>query len=429
MSLRRCPTTAAATMQRIQRLHRHFSSSMAAPRPPLPPFTQATAAQKVRAAEDAWNTRDAKRVAQAYTVDSQWRNRSEFLTGRDEIEAFLTRKWAKESQYRLIKELFAFNDNRIAVRFAYEWQDAATKQWYRAYGNENWIFDDQGYMAKRYASINDVPIKESERKYHWKQGERRPDDHPSLSDLGLFNTELTPLIESKCCPESSPSMAAIYRGSPSRFPFGSSPVGPTHYTTSAGDHSAGISLTAPLPGQSASSMPMRYNAYAVEGHSVPLPSISPTSRTHSMSVHQHTSMAALNLAMSAALPPPGATLGLLHTTTTTSATRHSYAAGTLNSGALRPSPVPLYLGNQLSNGASSPMFVNPAYSSKAFLNNGLERPHSPEMLMVSPGVPTPVELSIYENKQPTGLLHVTIGNQTVEFLDGVANMPQRKRTA
>ncbi|KAF1323047.1 50s ribosomal protein l21, partial [Globisporangium splendens] len=153
------------------------------PRGPLPPFTRESAALKVRAAEDAWNSRDPHKVAQAYTVDSQWRNRSEFIRGRQEIEAFLTRKWSGEGEYRLIKELFAFDGNRIAVRFAYEWFSVSEKQWYRAYGNENWEFDDKGYMAKRFASINDVAIGEHERKYHWPQG-RRPDDHPSLSDLG-----------------------------------------------------------------------------------------------------------------------------------------------------------------------------------------------------------------------------------------------------
>jgi uncharacterized protein len=151
-------------------------------RPPIPDFTFETATMKVRSAEDAWNTRDPQRVAEAYTLDSAWRNRSEFVNGRGEIVAFLTRKWQKEKDYRLIKELFAFNGNRIAVRFAYEWNDGV--QWYRAYGNENWVFDDLGYMAKRYACINDIPIEESERKFHWPQG-RRPIDHPSLSELGL----------------------------------------------------------------------------------------------------------------------------------------------------------------------------------------------------------------------------------------------------
>lgn len=152
-------------------------------RPPLPPFTRDTAIQKVRLAEDAWNSRDPARVALAYTPDSQWRNRSEFPRGRAEIEAFLTRKWAREIEYRLIKELWAFADNRIAVRFAYEWRDDAGN-WFRSYGNENWEFDANGLMARRYASINALPIAESERKFHWEQG-RRPDEHPGLSELGL----------------------------------------------------------------------------------------------------------------------------------------------------------------------------------------------------------------------------------------------------
>lgn len=152
-------------------------------RPPVPPFTRETAAQKVRMAEDGWNNRDPQKVALAYTIDSQWRNRAEFVTGREQIIAFLTRKWAIEHKYRLIKELWAFNDNHIAVRFAYEWHDDSGA-WFRSYGNENWEFDQHGLMQCRYASINDVPIKETERKFHWSQG-RRPDDHPSLSDLGL----------------------------------------------------------------------------------------------------------------------------------------------------------------------------------------------------------------------------------------------------
>jgi len=152
-------------------------------RPPLPPFTAETAAQKVRMAEDAWNTRDPARVALAYTTDSRWRNRSEFLEGRAAIEAFLTRKWNRELDYRLIKEVWTFRENRIAVRFAYEWHDDSGS-WFRSYGNENWEFDEHGLMRRRIASINDLPIKESERKYHWPLG-RRPDDHPSLSDLGL----------------------------------------------------------------------------------------------------------------------------------------------------------------------------------------------------------------------------------------------------
>jgi nuclear transport factor 2 (NTF2) superfamily protein len=152
-------------------------------RPPFPPFTRDTALQKVRMAEDGWNNRNPQKVALAYTIDSQWRNRAEFPNGRAEIEAFLTRKWAREHEYRLIKELWAFDGNRIAVRFAYEWHDD-TGAWFRSYGNENWEFDEHGLMKKRYASINDLAIKESERKFHWPQG-RRPDDHPSLSDLGL----------------------------------------------------------------------------------------------------------------------------------------------------------------------------------------------------------------------------------------------------
>lgn len=152
-------------------------------RPPLPPFTHETARQKVRAAEDGWNSRDPAKVAEAYTVDSIWRNRAEFIHGREEIEAFLTRKWEREQEYRLIKELWVYDGNRIAVRFAYEWHDRAG-QWYRAYGNENWEFDEHGLMARRIASINDLAIDASERKFHWPQG-RRPDDHPGLSDLGL----------------------------------------------------------------------------------------------------------------------------------------------------------------------------------------------------------------------------------------------------
>ncbi|WP_457941158.1 nuclear transport factor 2 family protein [Mesorhizobium sp. 10J20-29] len=152
-------------------------------RPPLPPFTAETAARKARRAEDAWNSRDPAKVALAYTEDSVWRNRSEFLTGRKAIEEFLTRKWANELDYRLVKEVWAFHENRIAVRFAYEWHDASG-QWYRAYGNENWEFDSHGLMRRRIASINDLPITESDRKFHWPQG-RRPDDHPGLSALGL----------------------------------------------------------------------------------------------------------------------------------------------------------------------------------------------------------------------------------------------------
>ncbi len=152
-------------------------------RPPLPPFTQATAAQKVRLAEDAWNARDPEKVALAYTVDSQWRNRSEFIRGRDEIVSFLRRKWSKELDYRLIKELWAYTDNRIAVRFAYEWHDDAGR-WFRSYGNENWEFNESGLMAKRHASINDLELSEAQRKYRWPLG-RRPDDEPGLSALGL----------------------------------------------------------------------------------------------------------------------------------------------------------------------------------------------------------------------------------------------------
>ena len=154
-----------------------------APRPPLPPFTRETARQKVRLAEDAWNSRDAEKVALAYSVDSEWRNRSEFLRGREQIVAFLRRKWAKELDYRLIKELWTFEERRIAVRFAYEWHDASGN-WFRSYGNENWEFDDEGLMRRRLASINDLPILESERKYRWPLG-RRPDDHPGLNELGL----------------------------------------------------------------------------------------------------------------------------------------------------------------------------------------------------------------------------------------------------
>ncbi|MFM0055774.1 nuclear transport factor 2 family protein [Paraburkholderia phytofirmans] len=152
-------------------------------RPPLPPFTRETAIQKVRAAEDGWNTRDPERVSLAYTVDSVWRNRADFTKGRAEIVGLLRRKWARELDYRLIKELWAFTDNRIAVRFAYEWHDDSNN-WFRSYGNENWEFDEHGLMARRHASINDMPIREADRLYHWPLG-RRPDDHPSLSDLGL----------------------------------------------------------------------------------------------------------------------------------------------------------------------------------------------------------------------------------------------------
>jgi len=152
-------------------------------RPPLPPFTRETAIKKVRAAEDAWNTREPERVSLAYTTDSVWRNRSEFVQGRDAIVGFLRRKWTRELDYRLIKELWAFTENRIAVRFAYEWHDDSNN-WFRSYGNENWEFTEHGLMAYRHASINDLPIREADRLYHWPLG-RRPDDHPSLSDLGL----------------------------------------------------------------------------------------------------------------------------------------------------------------------------------------------------------------------------------------------------
>jgi nuclear transport factor 2 (NTF2) superfamily protein len=153
------------------------------PRRPFPPFDAESATQKARMAEDAWNTRDPERVSLAYTVDSIWRNRSEFLTGREAIVQFLTRKWSHELDYRLIKELWAYHDNRIAVRFAYEWHDDSVS-WFRSYGNENWEFDETGLMRRRLASINDLPITESERRYHWPLG-RRPDAHPSLTDQGL----------------------------------------------------------------------------------------------------------------------------------------------------------------------------------------------------------------------------------------------------
>jgi len=152
-------------------------------RPPLPPFTRESAIQKVRLAEDAWNSRDAEKVSLAYTVDSRWRNRSEFVNGRAEIVAFLKRKWTRELDYRLIKELWAFTENRIAVRFAYESRDDSGT-WYRSYGNENWEFDEEGLMRMRFASINDLSIREADRKYHWPLG-CRPDNHPGLSDLGL----------------------------------------------------------------------------------------------------------------------------------------------------------------------------------------------------------------------------------------------------
>jgi len=152
-------------------------------KPPLPPFTPETAAKKVRMAEDAWNTRDPDKVVLVYTEDTRWRNRSEFPVGREQVRQFLVRKWAKELDYRLIKELWACAGNRIAVRFAYEWRDDSG-QWFRSYGNENWEFNEQGFMMRRFASINDLPIREPERKFRWPLG-RRPDDHPGLSDLGL----------------------------------------------------------------------------------------------------------------------------------------------------------------------------------------------------------------------------------------------------
>jgi nuclear transport factor 2 (NTF2) superfamily protein len=152
-------------------------------RPPLPPFTTETAARKVRLAEDAWNTRDPDRVVLVYTEDTRWRNRAEFPIGRDQVRQLLNRKWAKELDYRLIKELWAWSDSRIAVRFAYEWHDDSG-HWFRSYGNENWEFNDHGFMMRRFASINDLLIKEAERKFFWPLG-RRPDEHPGLSDLGL----------------------------------------------------------------------------------------------------------------------------------------------------------------------------------------------------------------------------------------------------
>ncbi len=152
-------------------------------RPPLPPFTYETAVQKVRAAENAWNTCNPEKIALAYTIDSQWRNRAQFVSGRDEVKAFLQSKWARELEYRLIKEIWTFADARIAVRFAYECHNA-DGQWFRSYGNENWEFDQNGLMKLRIASINDLPIEESERKFHWPAGPR-PDDHPGLSELGL----------------------------------------------------------------------------------------------------------------------------------------------------------------------------------------------------------------------------------------------------
>ncbi len=157
--------------------------STEAPRPPLPPFTLESAIEKVRLAEDGWNSRDADKVALAYSLNTRWRNRAEFTHGREEARQFLARKWKKELDYRLIKELWAFSGNRIAVRYAYEWHDDSGN-WFRSYGNENWEFGADGLMEHRFSSINDMPIKESERKFHWPLG-RRPDDHPGLSDLGM----------------------------------------------------------------------------------------------------------------------------------------------------------------------------------------------------------------------------------------------------
>lgn len=152
-------------------------------RPPLPPFTKETAIEKVRLAEDGWNSRNAAKVALAYSENTKWRNRAHFVTNRKEAESFLTGKWIRENEYRLIKELWAFTNNRIAVRYAYEWRDDSSN-WFRSYGNENWEFEKDGLMINRFACINDLPIKEEDRLFHWPLG-RRPDDHPSLSDLGL----------------------------------------------------------------------------------------------------------------------------------------------------------------------------------------------------------------------------------------------------
>ena len=156
---------------------------MSISRPPLPPFTRESAIEKVRLAEDGWNSRDPVKVAMAYTTDTQWRNRAEFIHGRAEAQAFLERKWKKEQEYRLIKELWAFEGNRIAVRYAYEWHDDSGN-WFRSYGNENWEFNEDGLMQRRFACLNDLPIREDERLFHWPQG-RRPDNHPGLSELGL----------------------------------------------------------------------------------------------------------------------------------------------------------------------------------------------------------------------------------------------------
>ncbi len=152
-------------------------------RPPLPPFTRESAIEKIRLAEDGWNSRDAERVAKAYSLDTRWRNRAEFFSNREEARQFLERKWRRELEYRLIKELWAFTDNRIAVRYAYEWHDDSGN-WFRSYGNENWEFNEEGLMTNRFSSINDLPIAASERKFHWLLG-RRPDEHPGLSELGL----------------------------------------------------------------------------------------------------------------------------------------------------------------------------------------------------------------------------------------------------
>ncbi len=152
-------------------------------KPPLPPFTEQSAIQKIRMAEDAWNSRDPERVSLVYTQDTYWRNRAEFVHGRQQVQEFLTRKWAKELDYRLIKELWAYSDNHIAVRFAYEWHDDSS-QWYRSYGNENWEFNEAGLMQRRFACINDLPVSETDRLFHWPLG-TRPEDHPSLTDLGL----------------------------------------------------------------------------------------------------------------------------------------------------------------------------------------------------------------------------------------------------
>lgn len=157
--------------------------SIEAPRPPLPPFTRESAIEKVRLAEDGWNSRDADKVSLAYSLDTEWRNRAEFTHGREEARQFLARKWNKELEYRLIKELWAFTDNRIAVRYAYEWHDDSGN-WFRSYGNENWEFGEDGLMQRRFSCINDLPIKESDRRFHWPLG-RRPDDHPGLSELGM----------------------------------------------------------------------------------------------------------------------------------------------------------------------------------------------------------------------------------------------------